>query len=265
MNKNRCIIAVLMSAPLVAFSVDCIYSTNKEKSIIKENIDKLIALENQDISLIEEEIKKNKDKLGKESFNSGSLNNGGLNKENTIKVNYKELYKNSVVMGDSQSEGLSIYNILNPTSVVAKMGSNIVDGKVNIAKLKNLNPQNIFILYGMNDVLIYKDDVERFIKDYSELILSIKEELPSTNIYINAILPVTEAVIEKRSVYSMIEEYNKNIEKMCEVLNVGFVDASYLLENDESLFEGDGMHLKPKFYPLWLEVMANQASLGKGE
>lgn len=68
-------------------------------------------------------------------------------------------------MGDLQSEGLVIYNILSKTSVISKLGSNILDGKGNISKLKNLNPENIFILYGMNDVLIYKNDIDRFIKD----------------------------------------------------------------------------------------------------
>lgn len=247
MDKKRYIITILIMAAFITKDKSFKEINAQQNSMIQDNLNVLISLENQDISTIEVEIKNNQQHYNK--------------KENTTDINYKEIFENSVVMGDSQSEGLTVYDILNSTSVVAYKGSNIVDAKENMSKLKNLNPENVFLLYGMNDVLIYKNDLDSFIKDYSTLISDIKEELPNTKIYINAILPVTDKVVKKRNVYNLIDDYNEKIKAMCEELEVGFVDASYLLKEDNSLFEGDGMHLKPKFYPLWLKEMANEGDL----
>lgn len=222
------------------------YINATKKEVIKNNVAILKSMETENISQIEKEIEKVQKEFKTEEESS---------------LNYKDIFRSSVVMGDSQTEGLTVYNVLNSTSVVAKKGSNIVDGGTNIPTLSNLNPSNIFLLYGMNDILIYKENTEAFIRDYSNLIKKIKQALPDVEIFINAILPVTDKVIQRRSVYKNIEEYNQKLAIMCEDLEVGFVDASDILKQDESLFEGDGMHLRPSFYTKWLNVLRIEANL----
>ena len=111
-----------------------------QKQIIINNISMLKQMENQDISQVEKEIQEVQSK-----FKSSK----------ELKLNYKEIFKNTVFIGDSQTEGLKEYNILNSTSVLAKKGSNLVDARNYIDSLSNLNPSTTFLLYGMNDILIY--------------------------------------------------------------------------------------------------------------
>lgn len=89
MSKNTCIIAVLMSASFVALSVECIYSIDKDRRNIKDNIDRLVLLENQDISVIEEEIKFNKENLDREANKDNLINEENTDKVNIAKTNYK--------------------------------------------------------------------------------------------------------------------------------------------------------------------------------
>lgn len=217
-----------------------------KKDIIKNNVAILNKMEDKDISQIEKEIEQIQNSLKS-------------SQESTL--NYKEIFKNSVFIGDSQTEGLKVYNILNSTSVLAKKGSNLIDARANISTLPNLNPSNTFLLYGMNDILIYKDNIDNFINDYSYLINEVKKLLPETKIVVNAILPVTDNVIQKRSIYKKIDEYNQQLSAMCENLEVEFVDSSYLLKENQSLFEGDGMHLKPNFYKKWLNSLRMEINL----
>ena len=217
-----------------------------QKQIIINNISMLKQMENQDISQVEKEIQEVQSK-----FKSSK----------ELKLNYKEIFKNTVFIGDSQTEGLKVYNILNSTSVLAKKGSNLVDARNYIDSLSNLNPSTTFLLYGMNDILIYKNDINSFIQDYSYLIKEIKSTIPDTSIVVNAVLPVMNNVIENRSVYINIDKYNESLSIMCEALGVEFIDASYLLEEDNKLFEGDGMHLKPNFYIKWLSLLRKEVSL----
>ena len=255
-HKNLLIIALVLILLFVIFNLISIISksnsiTNNNATIdknIEENIDKIKNLEEssiKDTESIINEIQKN--------FNS-SDNNIIQNSEPSI--NYKEIFSSSVIMGDSQSEGLIVYGILNSTSVIAKKGGNLSSAKNNnIGQLKNLSPSNIFILYGMNDILIYQDNIASFINDYTTLINEIKKVLPTSTIFVNSILPVADKVIISRPIYKEISNYNIALEKMCNDLGITYINSNEILINNTNLFEADGMHLKPPFYNKWLDLL----------
>lgn len=243
MKKYSIIIALSL---IIIFNCSKVYTNTSKRELIKSNVAILNKMENRDISKIEKEIEKVQRKFQ-------------VSQELTL--NYKDIFKNSVFLGDSQTEGLKVYNILNSNSVLAKKGSNLVDARGSLSTLSNLNPSTIFLLYGMNDILIYRDNIGNFIDDYSYLIKEIKQILPNTKIVVNAILPVTESVIQKRSIYKKISEYNEQLSIICKSLEVEFVDSSYLLKENQSLFEGDGMHLKPNFYLKWLNLLRTEVNL----
>lgn len=238
-------IAIIIPSLVLISSLDSLNISAYKKDTIENNVEILSHMEKADISQIEEEIEKVRQVFNQE--------------ENTL--NYKDIFKNSVFMGDSQTEGLKVYNVLNPTSVVAKKGANLVSSRDNISTLSNLNPSNVFLLYGMNDILIYKEDIDSFINDYSYLVKEIKQKLPNTQIIVNAIFPVDEAVLKRRVDYKKIDDYNKKLNDMCEELEVQFIDTAHLLKEDNTLFEGDGMHLKPLFYTKWINILIKEVNL----
>ena len=252
-HKNFLIIALILILLLIAFNL--ILTTSKKditlasNDNIDKNIDKIKNLEESNITATENIINKIQKKLNP-STNTDDIQDS---KHNT---NYKETFSSSVIMGDSQSEGLTVYGVLDATSVIAKKGEGIASAKNNNMKqLSNLSPSNIFTLYGMNDILIYKNDIESFINDYTELIAQIKSVLPTSKVFVNSILPVEAKVITSRPIYKEISNYNKALEKMCNELGVTYINSNEILINNPNLFEADGMHLKPPFYNEWLDLL----------
>lgn len=59
-------------------------------------------------------------------------------------------------MGDSITEGFTEYDILNTSSVVAKIGVHLDELDEQIKQVKKLSPGIIFLSLGMNDVEPYQ-------------------------------------------------------------------------------------------------------------
>ncbi len=108
----------------------------------------------------------------------------------------------------------------------------------------------------MNDILTFKDS-EKFIMYYKELIDTIHNKLPNTTIYIQSILPVTPEVKSNKPSLTNenIDIFNHAIKKMAEEDNIEYLNIREILENNTELFEPDGIHVKYKFYELWLEYL----------
>lgn len=173
--------------------------------------------------------------------------------------NYKALFANSVIMGDSISEAFTEYGYLTTSSAVAKIGVELDELDEQIETVTKLNPQNLFLAYGMNDIVATNGNVSEFIKQYESLLDQIKEALPNTKIFVNSIFPVREDVVRERLEFTHIQEFNKKLEELCDKRQITFLDNTDLVSED--YYEADGMHFKSSFYPYWLDKMAEVAEL----
>lgn len=68
----------------------------------------------------------------------------------------------------------------------------------------------------MNDVIKTNGDVDKFIKDYSDVIKKIQKAMPDAHIFVNAVFPVQESAVEKEPALANIADYNEKLEAMCE-------------------------------------------------
>ncbi|WP_042276416.1 hypothetical protein [Faecalimicrobium dakarense] len=166
-----------------------IYITSHAKDSFKNSIDN-----SQSISSGIESIKKleSKDVISIEKKIDNMNNKKGI-KDNDL----KQVFENSLIMGDSISESLIEYSILNKSSVVAYKGRNTSSAKKDVNLAVNLYPSNVFMAYGMNDIPYFRGDAKKFVLSYEELIQDLKSKLPKSNIYICEILPVQQKVIDK--------------------------------------------------------------------
>ena len=151
------------------------------------------------------------------------------------------------------------YDVLNTSSVVAKIGIHFSELDDQIEQAKQLDPQIVFLAYGMNDVTKTNGDVDKFIKDYSEVIKKIQKAMPDAHIFVNAVFPVQESAVEKEPALANIADYNEKLEAMCEKKQIGYIDNSDIIEDE--YYEEDGIHFKANFYPIWAEKMAEVATL----
>ncbi len=245
---------------IVVFLIIIGYKTVKNSTIyakenlnIQEGINTLRTLENKDIATIEININKVREELNRKSKQEDKVTLKDERDFNTI-------FKDTVFMGDSISEGLSEYELLQNSSVVAMKGRDVIKATQDISTVVNLNPQNIIMFYGMNDMLLFKD-TESFVKHYEKLIKEIKGKLPNVRIYINSVFPVQSKVSNKEPSYENYDDFNVGLQDMCRKLSINFIDTAYLVKENNELYEQDGIHLIPKFYPQWLDIIKEKAEL----
>lgn len=62
-------------------------------------------------------------------------------------------FKNSYVLGDSVAQELEAYEVLDDVNVIADIsGVSVSSAEEHIATVAGLNPQNVFLNYGLNDI-----------------------------------------------------------------------------------------------------------------
>ncbi|MGL4989706.1 MAG: GDSL-type esterase/lipase family protein [Sarcina sp.] len=251
-KKKLSFILILIFIFLIIILINFIQVNQKNNKVLNSSIKNNLEIVKNKTNISLEEAQKEIDKKNK---NSLTVNNTTTDK-NIENQNFKQIFASSIFVGDSQIQGLQIYDILNSTSVLAKKGNSLTANvSTNLETLKNLTPSNIFIMYGMNDILIYENNISKFITDYKSLITSIQAILPNSNIFINCIMPVGESVLESRPLYKNIPKYNDALAEMCSSINIQFIDSSHIVASNIDLLESDQMHFKPEFYKYWLNYL----------
>ena len=225
-----------------------IHYFSSEKVDTKEGVAIIKAAEEENVKDIEKKISKleMKDKLQAGETASGN-------------VNYKSLFSSAVVMGDSISEGFVEYDLLNASSVVAKIGVELDELEDQIQTAANIAPQMVFLSYGMNDLVATNGDTNTFIQQYSAVVDQLRKKLPDATLYVNSIFPVSAAKQAEDPLFQKIPEYNAALQKMCDEKQLAFLDNTGLVS--ETYYEEDGIHFKAEFYPIWLRRMAEGAAL----
>lgn len=157
-------------------------------------------------------------------------------KENDTRT-LKEKFARTVVMGDSIAEGFRAYEVLNSSSVVAKIGVHLEELKGEVGQVKALEPEVVILAVGYNDVTATDGNVEEFLSRYDGLIEALRSELPDVQIFVNLLYPVTEKAIGKEPPLQYIDEYNAGLITFCEEKGISCIDNSEIY--DEKYHEPD--------------------------
>lgn len=261
-RKRKKIVLGVVSLTVIIFIFGGSYRLSahiKEKlekvDMVEDGVLAIRNLENKNVSDIQSKIEKIKqDKLNKVNKESIKKHEKSNTKEQKNR-SYKAIFEDTVFMGDSLVEPLDEYNFISSSSVVATKGRNVITAnEKDISSVISLKPRKIVMLYGMNDLGMfkYKND---FIDKYKKLIANIRKQLPGTQIYINNIFKTQEKVWlkDKNLMPERITEFNNALKDMCDELKINYIDVSYLVQSNSKLYEPDGIHLIANFYPKWLE------------
>lgn len=209
--------------------------TSSENNVDKDSIDKP-----KEISPNEEENVNNKE-VDTNNFSDYDAN----------------IFSNSVFFGDSLTEAMSYYDYLSESNVLGIIGLNTISSLKHVDSLGELNPQNIFILMGCND-LEGNTSAKLFIDNYTNLIHEIKNKLPNSNIYVQSILPITKEIQNQNSAFSdeRINEFNASIKSMADSEGINYINLHELINSLETDYhEPDGIHFRHDFYPKWLSFI----------
>ena len=215
-----------------------------EANSVQEGVAYIESLEAKDTAEIEQKIKDIKKQERQEAMENGELS-------------VWDQFYDSVIMGDSRTVGLTEYELMDSQRVIANPGNTRSSVVEYLDTLATINPENLFLCYGLNDVMGYYTEPSEFIDKYRSILTQVKDRLPNVKIYINSILPVQEFALYENSSYSQIEEYNEALQSFCEEDGYGFIDNTQLAAEHTDLYEDDGIHLRKDFYEYWLMNMVN--------
>jgi hypothetical protein len=167
------------------------------------------------------------------------------------------LFEDYVLLGDSRAVGYYYYGFLPESRVLAEGGATIRDLKEHIPDIVALNPTNVFLCYGLNDVSIgYWDTPEDYVAEFSETIAEIQAQLPDVKIFISSILPARDPAFQTSTAWYNIPEYSSAVADMCETIDhCYYVDNDELAEEYADLWDSDGIHVKKEFYSHWAANM----------
>lgn len=172
---------------------------------------------------------------------------------------FKGIFADSVVMGDSIVNGILETDMLLETSVVAKVGADMVDMLDYVPRVQALYPSRIFIYLGFNDVSHCYGSYDAFVQRYHNLLDSLMAACPGVPIYLNYIIPLLNLETETNPLYLDVDSYNALIDQVA--ADYGCVVVNELDLVREEFYYKDGYHMIRPFYPLWMRRMAEVSGL----
>ncbi|MBD5156825.1 MAG: hypothetical protein HDT13_04240 [Butyrivibrio sp.] len=177
-------------------------------------------------------------------------------------LSLKELFKNTLFVGDSIMVGFADYKIANPGNVIAGVGAMMNPHlSNNIQTIVDYNPEVLFLHYGLNEMGEEEYFLEKFIKDLEEDIKELKDKLPYTKIVVVSLWPVKDAAIESQSRLARVPAYNEAIRKSCIKLGVAYNENSELFASNPDWYQKDGIHCIPTMYFKWLNELIKEMGL----
>jgi lysophospholipase L1-like esterase len=170
---------------------------------------------------------------------------------------YCRIQKGDIVfLGDSITDG-GCWDELFPELNIKNRGINADDTVGVLARLDDIlccEPAALFILIGTNDLnwWNYRHD-EEILANYSKILSRCKELSPSTQVFIQSILP------RAKRYANQITVLNLHLEKLADSYGYTYINLhSHFADESGSLkteFHNDHLHLMSAGYKLWVELL----------
>ncbi len=166
---------------------------------------------------------------------------------------------NSITDGGEFQELFGMENVLNRgirsdrISGVMKRLDQITEGE----------PKMIFLLIGINDVADSNNTPEKIAAKYDELIKAIRQKTPSTQLYVQSIMPINNDFKRYKSLFgreSLIPAINERLATLAVDNGAVYIYLWPVLADPESgkmhkNFTTDGLHLSGEGYRAWAEAL----------
>jgi predicted alpha-1,2-mannosidase len=167
-----------------------------------------------------------------------------------------------VFLGNSITDGAEWFELFdgNPNIKNRGIGGDDTDGVLSrLDEVTSSNPKQIFIMIGTND-LAYGKTVEYVIGNYRKIIDRIQAASPETEIIMQAILPVEDAIHYTRPNES-IRAINTQLKEISQNENIQYIDIHTTFSDENGKldlkYSIDGLHLNGAGYLLWKDILMN--------
>jgi len=178
-------------------------------------------------------------------------------------------FSDAVFIGDSLTEGISIYSVAKNAGVFASNGMSTVSALTKTVSVggksltvpdavSSIKPAKVYILLGSNDMSWMSQST--FISNYGKLIDALKAGTPGAKYYIQSIFPVTAAYEQSTGITNAkIGSFNTALAALCTQKGVSYVDAGGALKGaDGKLTAAEasgGYNIKKSCYKTWFDYL----------
>ena len=146
-----------------------------------------------------------------------------------------------------------------PDKVVCNLGlrGDTIQGLIDrVEQVKMLEPKQVFLMAGINDVSnVTADEFEVL---YNRLIDAIIQSLPKVKVVVQSILPVNTQAFNISCNNDQIRDYNNKIHIIAEARKLYYLDVNSLYEENGQLplsLTRDGLHLTTEAYSKWFNLL----------
>jgi lysophospholipase L1-like esterase len=169
----------------------------------------------------------------------------------------------TIFLGNSLTEMWDVNYYFNDSTILnAGITGDFSEGLLKrITPIIKLEPKKVFIEIGINDI-IEKISLSVICANYEQLIYTIQRESPQTKIYIQSNLPLIinrfSFLTDNDDVNECVVEQNKNLMAIAAKYHCTYIDIYSRIakeKNRASLFIWDGIHLTPKAYTIWQNIV----------
>lgn len=247
-------ILIGLSIFLFALFLFNVFRTNSQAKVEDSTIE-------ENLSFIKKYNFSNVADMEKKIDETGGTNNTARKSTGISKLKYKSIFDGCIVIGDSITEGLSAYDFLNEDQVYHKIGASIMKNSDMIDKAAKAYPKAAFFTFGMNDMGNYNGNAQAFTKKYKTCIKNFMKTSPDTKVFVNSISTPSQSARSKNSSLKNYKEFNAEIRRMCQALDITFIENNYILDEHPEYYAKDGIHVSPSYYPIWLNNMILKAGL----
>ena len=158
-------------------------------------------------------------------------------------------------MYSSAKKGTVAYRGLNTITFHTKR---IFDGMTGLQKVIAQKPYRLYMMLGMNEV--HYRAASQMIADYKDMVKSIQQASPNTDIVLCAVSPVTRAERTRHPGMKQIPVFNRQLKVLAKKLGVRYWDYTDFLKDSGGYLKaeyasGDGYHWKPAAYTKFGEIV----------
>lgn len=181
-------------------------------------------------------------------------------------------FDDAVILGDSRSQGLILYNSLSNCTSLAVKSLSLTNYTKKEATLPGLGTDTVanlipkvegkrfYLVFGMNDMGLSADTFGQY---FSRLVDLIQKSHPDADIYAQAVLPVTELKEQSGAAngFSLahVKEFNEQLLKICTEKQIWYLDIPDALVDEKGYLldeaSWDGVHLNAEYCRDWMNYL----------
>ena len=172
-------------------------------------------------------------------------------------IDVYSMFDDYVMVGDSRILGFESYGLLPSSRILAGTGYTVEKIDESLEAVQSLQPKNIYISYGANDMAWELGDMkDGYGKLFEKQVKKILKVCPHSKIYVLSIIPATASLTDSSSNWARYKNYNQQLEKMCKRNQWKFIDCSSLAQDGQAdIYQEDGFHFVREFYDEWAMKM----------